>query len=203
MKHLYYFPGAIALIRAWAVKYKAGIGLRGADLGLSEEEIEAEQALCDSIISAIDAAEEAMATAETKNSEKEAAIKDSMKLLRPKIQAHKNADAYTEAIGRTLGVIGAEIIIDPATVKSTVKAEKVAQGIDLKFTLEGCEAGYIYCKRGSETVFTMFKYVMHPSTVDTRSNLNNAAVEARQYYVVLAMKDEEVGQASDIVTVSC
>ncbi|MEI8201640.1 MAG: hypothetical protein WCH34_01420 [Bacteroidota bacterium] len=202
MQHKYYFPDILALIRAWAVTYKEGIGTHGTTLGLTAPQIAAEQAKCDDMISAIDDAESAMADALEKNSEKEKAIKDSMDFLRPKIKDHKNNANYTEAIGKALGVIGAERTLDPTTVKTTVHVKKVFAGIEVKFTLEGCGGGYIYCKRGAETAFAMYKYITHPQTIDDRPNLAGAASEQRQYYVVLAIKDNEVGQASDIVTIS-
>lgn len=69
-------------------------------------------------------------------------------------------------------------------------------GVDIKFGLEHCEGGNIYCKRGAETGFTYFKHVTHPHSVDTRPNLAGNATETRQYYVILVINDLEVGIAS-------
>ncbi len=197
-----YFPDVLSLQRAWALNYKVQIGLKGTSLGLSAEEILVQQALCDAIIAKIDAAITAMNAAKALNKEKMNSIQSSMNILRPKIKAFKTLDACTDEVAIELGVVGEDIVVDYNTVKTIVTLLKIAQGIDIKFTLQHCTGGYIYSKRGSETEFSFLKYITHPHTVDTRSNLGNAAAEHRQYYVVLVVNDQIVGIASDIVSIS-
>ncbi|MEI8201852.1 MAG: hypothetical protein WCH34_02500 [Bacteroidota bacterium] len=197
-----FFPKQLLELKEWALLYKLNIGIYGSALGLTALEISAQQALCDLIITKIEAALAAKAEAEMKNEEKMTAIENVIDTLRPKIKGYKTTSGYTEAIGKALGVVGEEIIIDFNTVKTEVLLTKIELGIDIKFTLEHCKGGYIYCKRGSETEFTFLKYVTHPHTVDTRPNLGNVASEQRQYYVVLIFNDKEVGVRSDIATIS-
>jgi len=73
-----------------------------------------------------------------------------MALLRPQIQTIKDSTLYTEAIGKSLDIIGSEITVDYNTVKTVVKLKKTQEGVDIKFTLQHCEGGKIYCMRGKE-----------------------------------------------------
>jgi len=201
MKRKPYFPDALSLQRAWLVNFKAKIAVYGPILGLSAEEITKKQNAAQAIIDAIDAANEAATAAKAKNKAKKEALKENMVPIRSSVGTMKNHDDYTEEIGVDMGIVGEESDFDPDKAKTVVKLEKVPQGPEIKFTLEGCEGGNVYCKRGSETAFSFIKYVIHPHTIDTRPNLDGAASEQRQYYVILVLDDEEVGIPSDIATI--
>jgi hypothetical protein len=201
MKHDKYFPSILAQQRKWISNYKDKIATEGAALGMTAAEIAAEVAVCDAMILAIDNSDSAKNEAKKKVSEKDDAIKGGMDKLRPLIAVHKKNSGYTQGIGEALGVIGSEISFDPSTAKTIVSLSKAPQGVDIKFTLEQCEGGNIYCRRGSETAFTFIKYVIHPHTIDTRPNLEGAAAEQRQYKIILVLNDEEVGIPSDIATI--
>ena len=202
MKHKYYFPSGVANRRAWLLNYKTQIGTVGGDLGMSAADITAEKDACQAMIDKIDQAETAKAAAKSKTTERDNSIKTGMKDLSTKIRNHKSNSGYTEVIGESLEIIGSELVIDYTTVKTTVKVGKTPAGVSIKFTLENCERGNIYCKRGSETEFTLIKSVMHPQAEDARPNLGGVAVEQRQYYVMLMIGDEEVGVPSAIETIN-
>jgi hypothetical protein len=201
MKREKYFPAQVAKQRVWLVNYKDKIATVGASMGMSAAEIAAEQSICDAIIDAIDKSEAAKAEAKAKVKAKDLVVKGEMDKMRPLIATHKNNTGYTDAIGALLKIVGDEISFDPLKVKSTVTLNNTPQGVDIKFTLEHCECGNIYCKRGKEEDFTFLKRVIHPHTIDTRPNEDGAKSELRQYYVILMLNDEEVGKPSDIATI--
>jgi len=201
MKHKYYLPGTIPERRKWFVNYKTKIADYGAILGMQPGDITKAQEWCDNMIAGIDAADEAQQIAQQKVAAQNEAMDTNLALLRPAIRNQKSATGYNEEIGKALGVVGAEIIIDPLTVKTILQVTKVHTGVNLKFALKNCEGGNIYCKRKDETTFTLFKYITHPETIDERPNVAPNVPEVRQYYVVLVIGDEEIGLASDIVTI--
>jgi len=202
MEHENYFPPKIADRRAWALKYKGAIALEGATLGMLPADIIAEQKQCDTIIASIDVADAEAVVAKQKNQDRDTTIVTEMGTLRPKIKTHKAYTGYTPAIGEALSVIGTGIVVDPLTVKTIVKLAKIPLGVDIKFDLEHCEGGDVYCKRGAEAGFTFLKSITHPHSIDTRPNAGGAASEQRQYYVILLINDIEVGIPSDIVTIN-
>ena len=194
MIHKPFFPRAIGAQRAWFVNYKAQIAAVGLLLGMTPQQITAEQNACDAtMIAEIDATDAMLTQAQAKVVERDATIRTQMGSLRPLISGHKTNSAYTQTIGERLQIIGSEISVDESTVRTVVKLSVTPQGVDIKFTMEHCESANIYSKRATETEFTFFKTVTHPHTVDTRPNLNNAANEHREYYVTLANNDLEVG----------
>jgi hypothetical protein len=202
MKHYYYFPWVLALQRAWALNYKENLPTVGATLGMSPEQITEEQDFCKRIIDVIDAAVLAMSKAKQANKDKNDSITEVMKTMQLNIRSHKAHTGYNEGIGELLGIIGEERTFDPSNVKTIVKLKNTNTGVEISFTLEGCEGGNVYSKRGNEESFTFFKHLRHPHSYDTRPNLEGKDSEQRQYYVNLCLDDEEVGQKSDIASIS-
>ena len=202
MNHRHYFPGAITAQRAWLVNYKAKIATYGPLLGLTAAQITTEQNLCQTLIDEIDATDAVLVAATAKVTERDTMIRNQMVAIRAGITTKKKNSGYTPAIGEALDVIGSEIVVDTLTVKTTVKVAKTPQGVEIKFGLEQCEGGNVYCKRGTETEFTFLKYITHPHTIDTRPNIEGATTEKRQYYVILVINDIEVGIASAPETIT-
>jgi hypothetical protein len=201
MLRKHYFPGAVALQRAWLVNFIEKISVYGHILGLSDDDITKRKANAQAIIDAIDAAIIAETASKVKVKAKNIALIDNMKPIRASVGTMKNSDDYNQDIGIDIGIVGEGDEFDPSKAKTTVKLEKAPQGVDIKFTLEGCEGGNVYCKRGNETSFTFIKYVIHPHSIDTRPNLGGTDSEQRQYYVILVLDDQEVGIPSDIATI--
>ncbi|MGZ4118964.1 MAG: hypothetical protein ACXVPY_15855 [Bacteroidia bacterium] len=200
--HKPYFPNGIMGQRAWLVNYKAQIAVAGAAVGLTPAQITAEQNSCQAMIVEIDATDAILIAGVAKVAERNSMIKAQMAILRSAINALKNNTGYTQTIGEQLDVIGTEITVDTAAVKTTVKLAEAPSGVDIKFTLEHCDAGSVYSMRGTETVFTFLKTVIHPHTIDTRPNLIAGSPEARQYYVTLVVNDAEVGIPSAPETIN-
>ncbi len=203
MEHQPYFPTEIAKIRAWLVNYRNQIVIDGPNVGLSPAQIADEQNLCDMMIKEIDAADAMQTAVIAKNKERDEMIVANMAVLRPAIQTIKKDGGYTESIGKDLRLIGSDIVIDKLTVTTAMVLAKVPTGVDMKFGLNHCQAGNIYCKRAKETVFTYFKTVTHPHAIDTRPNVDPTAPETRSYYVLLVINDLEVGIASPPQTINC
>ena len=118
--------------------------------------------------------------------------------LRPFIQKKIKAnDAYTDAIGDDLGIIGEEISIDPATAKPILTPSKVPQGWRLGFNLHGFFDGVnIYRKLPAQPAFIKLAYDSSSPYIDT-----DAIQNGTQYYAYYVIKDVETGQQSDITII--
>ncbi len=202
MEHKYFFPHDIKGERAWLLNYKTEIATVGPLCGLSPAEVTAEETACQAMINGIDAADAALTASATAVQDRDDAIALKMKPILSAIGAMKNNSGYTDTLGKQIKVIGSEVIVDRLTVKTTVKLAKTPLGVDIKFTLEHCDGGDVYSKRGAETEFTFLKSITHPHTIDTRPNLAGAATEQRQYYVTLTINDVEVGIPSAPETIN-
>lgn len=116
-----------------------------------------------------------------------------------RIKAHPN---YTEAIGRDLGIIGAEegagqrIALKPTVTLST------DGGVVVVKYIKGHTAGIrLMCCRGSETEFTLLATVTKPMYKDSRPNLVAGQPEQRKYCAWYLQDDQPTGQCSDEVSI--
>ena len=202
MKHAYYFPDSIPERLEWLYNFFAQIAVEGPGLGFSPLQITAIQAYITLMINGILAADQAMQVAQQKVSDRDSCLLTNLETLRQDIQSIKDKTAYTEAIGKSLKIIGSEIKIDLDTVKTIVTLKKTQDGIDIKFGMQHCEGGKIYCMRAKETEFSFLAQVTHPHYIDTRPNADEMPSEVRKYKVVLVYKDKEVGLDSDIAEIT-
>jgi hypothetical protein len=148
-------------------------------------------------IQAADAAESAYhAAVQVKN----AAKKTDVAAIRTFIQTFKHSPAYTEAIGKALGIVGEEHATDFDLSKPLPKVKKTQKGVEIKYSKSGTDGAFVYCKRGTETDFSRLEKVTQSVYTDARPNLDGAAAEIREYYLVYFVKDEPVGLDSDVVS---
>ena len=109
---------------------------------------------------------------------------------------------YDEVIGLALGTIGAKIVIDYSTYKPILKLDIAPLGLSIKYLIKGTNGIHLYCKRGSETEFTLLSIISTAAFVDTRANLIAGQPETRHYQAVYVVNDVAVGMMSGIVTLS-
>lgn len=123
--------------------------------------------------------------------------KELQKQCRTIAQLIKSNPAYTDALGKELDIIGAEVQIDVANAKPVLKAKKVPQGWEFSFGLNGYFSGVnIYRKHPGDKRFTYL-------ATDTRSPYvdNSPAENGTEYYAYFILGDTEVGLQSDVVMV--
>lgn len=135
------------------------------------------------------------------------------------VQRIKNHPKYNDAIGKNLGIIGAERIVDLNIIKPTVSVKAVtADSISLDFVKGAMEGVVVYAgtpipiviETGStptpeknneaEMNWEEIARINHAPFIDTRSNTTNKP-ETRYYKMRYIKKDNLVGQESDIIRV--
>ena len=115
----------------------------------------------------------------------------------------KSASGYTEDMGRTLGIIGAESTFDPDTAKPVVTIEMAGGFPKINFNHPAEVDGvYIYSKRGTEAAFTFIATDTQTPYIDTRENLAPGVAENRKYYAFFFIDDSVIGLQSDEVNIS-
>ena len=116
------------------------------------------------------------------------------------VKRMKAHPAYTEAIGKDCGIIGAETVIVAAVLKPVLAVSKEGGNVIINYK-KGAAAGIrLLSKRGNETEFTLLSVVNKTSFKDTRANLVAGQPETRHYCAWFIIDDEAVGQCSDDVT---
>lgn len=184
--------------KIWASNLDTKLSIYGATLGLTSAEVTTMQDACNDLNKQINDLAIAKQTFAQAASFKLSKVKENEALLRTFIKRMKTNAAYTDAIGKDLGVIGEDITVDVANSKPVLVASKVPQGWKFDFNLQGYFDGVnIYKKIPTETT-------PHFLARDTASPyIDTQAVENRtEYTAYYVLGDDEVGLLSDVVVIS-
>jgi hypothetical protein len=128
---------------------------------------------------------------------------DTLSIMSNRIAYIKALTNYKEYIGKGLQIISSGVDAQSKVGGLSPELSVTVEGglITIKFKKSGHAGVRIYCKRGNETEFTFLAVDTSSPYVDNRPNLNGAATERREYYAFFFDKDEQVGEASSIVTI--
>jgi hypothetical protein len=115
------------------------------------------------------------------------------------VQRIKNSAAYTEAIGKDLGIIGAEIIDDFTVLKPKIKVVPAKGGtaVEIQWAKGKADSIYIEADRGTGWQFLAIDTVPH--YIDNAPITAPATWKYRAQYLV---NDERVGEMSDTVSIT-
>jgi len=114
------------------------------------------------------------------------------------VQRIKNYPAYTEAMGKDLGIIGAEQTDNVDTMKPVLKLVNVAGQVVVKWKKYKADAVHIEVDRG-EGVWTLLAIDAVPHYIDKTRIAGPAVWRYRAMYIVA---DVLVGQWSDVVSIT-
>jgi hypothetical protein len=127
--------------------------------------------------------------------------KKALETVRKYVNRIKPAPKYTTDIGNQFGIIGEEVIIDPATMKPVLDITLKANVPLIKWRKDHSEGVNIHCRRGDETEFTLLVRENSSPYLDNRPNLEPGKPEAREYTAFYIFDDVQDGLESDTVKV--
>lgn len=125
--------------------------------------------------------------------------------LRGLIQRIKAAPNYTEAIGQALDIVGVlkNAPGDDATAKPKVKGTALAGGqVRIEYNKGKFGGVIVEGRRQGETQWTALGQDLYSPFIDTRPPVQPNTPEVREYRVRYLLRDEAVGEWSDIVSVT-
>lgn len=131
-----------------------------------------------------------------------AALNDVFGRIRQLVRAIKANPNYTEAIGDALKIIGSESEDNPDTWKPVLKAEMKAGSPDIKWTKGQSSGIKLWVDRGNGQGFTFLAIDTIPDFLDTHPLPPQGQSALWKYQAIYILKDEEVGQMSDVLEVS-
>ncbi|MBI3417211.1 MAG: hypothetical protein HY043_18120 [Verrucomicrobia bacterium] len=112
----------------------------------------------------------------------------------------KKHAAYTDAMGQDLGLIGAEQTTDLVNLKPTLKVQMQAGHPNILWTKQGMDGLEIWVDRGNGFAFLAIDTV--PDYLDTAALPAAGARAVWKYKAIYRLHDEQVGQWSDVASVS-
>jgi len=182
--------------------FKIEFQIHGLNLGYVQTEIDviiAEIGTCETDFEDKNAKQIAAEAAVEKFNNTKKGLIATLRLNVPRI---KSSPKYTEDIGKTLDIVGEEIVIDPDTMKPVLEVNLLAGLPEIKWVKDYSEGVNIYAKRGNETEFSFLARDNVSPYTDNRPNLEPGKPEEREYYAFYIFEDEEKGLESDTVKIT-
>jgi len=119
--------------------------------------------------------------------------------LAAQIKTNKN---YTAAMGKDLWLIGTEIVIDPVSWKPVISVQFQAGHPTVLWTKGQASAIEIWVDRNDTKGFLLMTINTDPNTTDTASLPFAGSSEMWRYKAIYLLHDVQVGQWSDVISVS-
>ncbi len=180
--------------------FNAALPAAAAILGLSAQEVADMVADNNRVVAAIQQMDDAKKTLKSVAAAKRAVLTEVEKKLRRKVARLKAKDTYTEAVGRSLGVVGRGPEWDAQTAQPVLKVLLTAGEVRLRFRKAQSNGIHIWSRRGGEEAFSFLAQCSRSPFRDRRPNLVEGVPERREYYAFYILADDTlVGQQSAVV----
>lgn len=198
-----FFPPGDARLALWLENFSGQVAGIAASLGVSAADVKTMQKLCGNITSGIN-------TANQKKKEWRAAAQAVKELRQTDLQtlsgmiAHlKTSPGWVGALGQTLGVVTSSA---PAPnlddYKPRLRAKTQAGRVELRFTRGRLDGVNVYVRKKGESSWRFVDRVRYSPAVDGTPVSAPGTPEVREYRIFGVYKDKEIGQPSDIVSMT-
>lgn len=196
-----YLPYKDAELLLWINNFRNKIRLHGTDYGLSTEEIadlEQESIAMEQSVLDVVSQKDMLAKSIAVKKEQKAIFFAKARKGANRIKAHQN---YTTGIGHELGIITPATTFDEKSFKLVLKIKIAGRVVRIKYKKKGVDSVNIYYRRRGEVTWQLVARSTR-SPFEHRIQLENPGVpEHWEYQALGVIKDEEIGQPSDIVEV--
>jgi hypothetical protein len=186
----------------WLTNLRDTIDAHATTLGLSAARVTQIKAWCNDLIDEINATNTAkqawLAAAATKATQEATSLAG----LRGEINQWKANPACTDAIEAALKIVGGGSSFDPNTFKTKITATVLGDYVRLTFVKSETDGVNFYWRKKGETVWKFLSRDTN-SPYNDHTPLAVAGVpEVREYQAYGVLNDQQIGMASDIVTVT-
>jgi hypothetical protein len=196
-----YIPNKDGDLLLWAQNYKTKIATLGTVLGLIDDDVKAQQKLCDALITSITNVQTARATAASLVKQKEDTIQTAGGELRLLIGRLKKAPGFTAATGEELKIMTTNNTVDKTAYKAKITAELFAGFVRIKFTKQGADGINVYHRKKGQAAWQFLARDTKSPYDDHIALAAAGQPEHWEYRAYGVLGDDEIGQPSDIVEV--
>ena len=185
-----------------AVVYKNKLPIYKEILGLTDEDIAADIAVMDDVISKKEAKDIAVANSSAKIeelNESRSVLTPYMRNRRTQIMSHPN---YTKAIGIDLGIDITYTNQETMDMQPSVSINLEGGYPAIKISKQGTDGVRIYARRNGETKFTFLDVCSGTKYIDVRPKLDDQLPELREYTFYYIIKGVQVGKESIIYKIN-
>ena len=197
-----YVPTSDGGLKKWVGNIKTNVPDLVTELEITPARLTKITGWCDSLLTAMTAAEQAkndwLAASQTKQNQ----TNTSLTGLRGEIAKWKVADGMTDAIAAELQIVGGGTPFNPETYQAQITAQVFSGYVRFKFTKLGVDGINLYT-RIKGTMGWKFVSRDTNSPYDDHTPLAVAGQsEVREYQAFGVLNDQQIGLPSDIVTVT-
>lgn len=200
-----FVPGDNPNLIVWLTNLRGRIAVHGATLGMTAAQITAFQAVLDELITeaqGVSAAKNALAAAVASLDSLKLAKLSKTGLVRSEIAKWKTSGLLTTSMTADMKVAGTGTAFDPVSYKAAITAELHPAFVRIKFKKLGVDGLNIYSRLKGQPAWKKLSFDSN-SPYDDHTELAVAGTpEVREYRALGVIADEEIGQPSDIVSVT-
>jgi len=177
-------------------KHAATYGVTAAELA---QLLAANQTLHAHVAAVAETAAKAAAAVSAKEAFRQTIERECRALAR-RLKAHP---AYTSAFGQTIGIASRQAVLDLATLQPELELTASDGGeVRITYTKAATDGINVYCRFTVAEPWTLLGRSTRSPYIDRRALRQADQPETREYRAVHVIVDAEVGQASDIATVT-
>ncbi len=186
----------------WLTNLKTKLGGYAATLGLSAARVAQIVAWCDDLIATINAAAQAKRDWLSASAAQGTQEKTSLAGIRGEIAQWKPHPAMTDAIAADLKLVGTGSAFNPDTFKAQITAEIVSGHVRVKFKKGQTDGIALYCRLKGQSAWRFVSRDTNSPYDDFTALAVAGTAEVREYQAYGVLNDQQIGQPSDIVTVT-
>lgn len=202
-KHMDFVPRKRSERREWLSNISDNVVPEAVKFDGAPADATAAKALADGIITKMDATDAAAAALDGARSVERTTEKSNLASLRAFFRHWKTLSAWLNSGSvAVLRVKGEEEEFDASTYKPVIKLSIEAGKIVVDFKKLGADGLAIYCRLRGETTWRKLGVDYVPPYYDTAPLAQPGVAEVREYMARGVVDDEEIGQDSDIVSIS-
>ena len=197
-----FFPSADDAKIPWLTNVRDTIDTYSAALGLSAARVTQIKAWCNDLIAQITATNTAkqawLAAAATKATQETASLTG----LRAEIKQWKANPARTDAMEAALKISGGGSAFNPDTFKAEITAEVISGHVRVKFKKGQTDGINLYSRLKGQSVWKFVSRDTNSPYDDYTALAVPGTPEVREYQAYGVLSDQQIGQPSDIVSVT-
>ena len=197
-----FIPSADDAKIPWLTTVRDTIDTYSAALGLSAARVTQIKAWCDDLITQITATNTAkqawLAVAATKATQETASLTG----LRGEIKQWKANPARTDAMEAALKISGGGTAFNPDTFKAEITAEVISGHVRVKFKKGQTDGINLYSRLKGQSAWKFVSRDTNSPYDDYTALAVPGTPEVREYQAYGVLSDQQIGQPSDIVSVT-